>query len=180
MTASSPSTPEPAASCELTGQPVFIDGSVPCHCCGRTVKALMVDGLWVYAEHAVNTAARAAVRFSEPVLTIDPRRQFGQVCIAGTRTPAESVAGCVWAEGIEQAMVDYGVTREQALLACWWWVQDARLYRRKFERQVVEAWGEWADDEALQHLGGHLKEPCPEPPAPLESQYPESEEPSDE
>ena len=46
MTAASP-----PPTCELAGTPVFIDGRVPCHCCGQTVKALLVDGLWVYAEH---------------------------------------------------------------------------------------------------------------------------------
>lgn len=105
-----------------------------------------------------------ALSTDEPVLTVDPRRQFGRVCIIGTRIPAESVAWAVWADGVEDAMEDYGVTHQQALLACWWLVENCRGVRRKTEREIVARWGEWAD-EALFHLGGHRRgQPCPEPP----------------
>lgn len=37
--------------CELARQPVFIDGKVPCHACGWSVKVRLVDGLWCYEPH---------------------------------------------------------------------------------------------------------------------------------
>lgn len=42
--------------CELSGTPIFIDGRVPCHCCGRPVKVRMVDGLWCYVAHDPDAA----------------------------------------------------------------------------------------------------------------------------
>lgn len=61
----------------------------------------------------------------EPVLSIDPRRQFGKVCIIGTRVPADSVAGCVAAgDSVDEVAEDYGVSRDQVLTACWWWATE--------------------------------------------------------
>lgn len=102
----------------------------------------------------------------EPLLTIDLRRQFGRPCIAGTRIPADSIAWSVWADGLDVTMDGYGVTRVQALVACWWLVQalqEPRLRLRRDERALVAHWGEWAV-EALTVLGGHREGPCPDPP----------------
>jgi hypothetical protein len=38
-------------ACELSGEPIFIDGRVPCHACGRPIKAVLIDGVWSYQPH---------------------------------------------------------------------------------------------------------------------------------
>lgn len=99
-----------------------------------------------------------------PVLTIDPRRQFGDVCIYGSRIPASAVAGCVAAgDSIESVMDGYGIGRDDLLLACWWYRWDCAVIRRKWERAVSDAWSDWAED-ALLILGGHRCGPLHDPP----------------
>lgn len=91
-----------------------------------------------------------------PPLTIDPRRQFGRVCLNGSRTPAECIAEGVWAgEDVDQTADDYGTTREEVLLACWWWVLESGHFgecRGKRKRQ----WRMWAE-HAQMVLGGWRK-----------------------
>lgn len=107
-----------------------------------------------------------------PVLTIDPGMQFGAVCMAGTRVPADSVAGSVAAgDSVDAVAEDYGVTREEVLVACWWHVTDgeAARSRAKWALSVRRAWGDgrlagsWAHNAAM-ILGGHRPGPLADPP----------------
>lgn len=106
---------------------------------------------------------------SDPVLTIDPKRQFGRVCIEGTRVPAEVVAQCVAAgDSVDETADDYGITRDQVLLACWWYATSG-AGRSKFDRAIRAAWiGEdleasWTTRAAMV-LGGHASGPLEDPP----------------
>lgn len=100
---------------------------------------------------------------SEPVLTIDPRRGFGTVCIAGRTLRADVVAEAVLAEHSDTTFVAdmYAITRDQVLVACWWYYDT--LGRSKRDRTVSEAWSEW-QDIAGSILAGHRPGPCPDPP----------------
>lgn len=101
-----------------------------------------------------------------PVLTIDPRRQFGDVCIDSGRVPASVVARCVVAgDSVDSVAEGYAITREQVLVACWWYGDICSHARRplKIERKVAVAWGCWLD-EALHVLGGHKDGPLADPP----------------
>lgn len=101
---------------------------------------------------------------SRAVLTIDPRRQFGRVCVEGTRVPADAIAKNVAAgDGVDRVADDYQITREQVLLCCLWYSWECLSIRRNFERKVAKAWDKWAD-EALYVLGGHKPGPLADPP----------------
>lgn len=112
---------------------------------------------------------RVGLRVTEPVLTIDPRRQFGRVCIEGTRVPAESVAACVaGGDSVDETADNYNVTRDQVLLACWWYAWNVEG-RGKFAKAIRAAWnGEdyetsWTT-RAIRVLGGHEPGPLEDPP----------------
>lgn len=90
-----------------------------------------------------------------PPLTIDPARQFGRVCITGTRVPAESVAWSMWAEndpdessgchdGAAGTADDYGVTRNEVLLATAWFVHEGHLATIRGKRARKAKWEAWA------------------------------------
>ena len=104
-------------------------------------------------------------------LTIHPAYAFGAVCVGGTAIPAGTVAGRLWAgDTLTVIADDYGISRIQAVTACWWWVQStyyvAPSRRTALEKQIVECWYEWSVNAGL-HLGGHGgRNPadCPLPP----------------
>ncbi len=99
-----------------------------------------------------------------PVLVIDPRIQFGQVCIARTRVPADAVAGCVSAgDSVDAVASDYQVSRDEVLLACLWYGWSCQNSRHVWDRKVAAAWEEWLD-EAVSVLGGHKPGPLRDPP----------------
>jgi uncharacterized protein (DUF433 family) len=91
-------------------------------------------------------------------LTVDPSRGFGRVCVAGRGLHAESVATAVWAEGgdVDGVAEDYGVSRDEALLCCWWWVTEGALDRGK-DRARRTRWKRWTDEQVIQILGGWRK-----------------------
>jgi len=84
-----------------------------------------------------------------PMLMIDPARQFGSVCVAGTRTPAESLSSCVIAgDSVSHTAKAFDVSEDDVRLACWWEVESARTAERKSARQsrLLESnWVNWAD-----------------------------------
>lgn len=87
-----------------------------------------------------------------PVITCDPRRQFGRPCIAGTRITASTIAEMAWAGDTVDELVDsYEVDRLAILWCCAWWVREGNL-PRKGRRQ--RRWHRWAE-HAVYVLGGH-------------------------
>ena len=105
-----------------------------------------------------------------PVLTIDPSRQFGRVCIEGSRIPAEVIAENVAAgDSVDEVAEGYAITRDQVLLACWWQVEVERMRRSrsKSAKALLAAWGPWADNvenfKALARWRDAEGE-CPDPP----------------
>ena len=54
-----------------------------------------------------------------PHVWVDPGRQFGGPCVAGTRVTVETVAVDVWSGGVSRSMEAVDLTREQVLVACW-------------------------------------------------------------
>lgn len=65
-----------------------------------------------------------------PVITIDPGMSLGAPNIRGIST--EAIAGMVYAgEGLAAVARDYGLTRHQVILACWY-EGSAGVYRRQW------------------------------------------------
>jgi uncharacterized protein (DUF433 family) len=103
---------------------------------------------------------------TRPTLSIDPGLQFGAVCVTGTRVPADSLSGSVFAgDGVDETASDYGVSRQDVLLACWWLVDQALMVapskRKTYEQNVVDRWGKWSQT-VIRGLAGH---PGSEPPS---------------
>ena len=107
-----------------------------------------------------------------PKLSIDLAMQFGSVCVDGTRVPYESLSGAVFAgDSVDSTAKDFGVTREEVLLCCWWEVEVAVQSGRqtKHEREVVERWGFWAV-EVFRSLAHYPTAPDPiDPPTKKEN-----------
>lgn len=94
-------------------------------------------------------------------LTIDPGRQFGRVCVNGTRIPATIIAENVRAgDDMGSLVSDYGISRTDVLLCCWWWVDEGHLGQRRGNRKVK--WHLWADraHSALGGWEGHVVDLC--------------------
>jgi uncharacterized protein (DUF433 family) len=116
------------------------------------------------AAKTLSDAARVTVE--RPVLTIDLRRQFGRVCVAGTRITAETIGGMVAAGDTVDQLVDaYSITRDDVLLCAWWYGIDCLGSRRKWERKVAAAaaWEDWLI-EAEFVMGRHKAGPLGDPP----------------
>lgn len=82
----------------------------------------------------------------------------GAPTVGDTRLGAETVAAIVWEHGIKEVLAWYPdyLSREGALVACWW----AGRYSRK--RKWKERFGTWAEQ-----ADGHLWYGCiniPDPP----------------
>jgi uncharacterized protein (DUF433 family) len=75
-----------------------------------------------------------------PYVRIDPAQRFGQPSVGGVST--DMLAGQVWA-GLEVAEVadEYGLRREDVLVACWW----AGRYGPKGLRRAFRVWAEEVD-----------------------------------
>lgn len=57
---------------------------------------------------------KSKLQGAKACITIDPDIQFGEPCLAGTRIPAEVIAGMYKAgDNIETLMRSYDITREQ-------------------------------------------------------------------
>jgi len=79
-----------------------------------------------------------------PVLTIDPAVQGGTVCVEDTRIPASQIGGSVFAgDSPDEVARDYGITRQQVLLCCWYWGDYEQFARTKQGRDVRKRWGAW-------------------------------------
>lgn len=92
-------------------------------------------------------------------VVIDPARNFGRPSLPGG--PAvDVVAGMVWAGDPVNSVVDeygeYGITRAQVLVACWYAVEYGP--RRRYER-----WSDWAQ-HAEPHLQHGTYDLIPDPP----------------
>lgn len=98
-----------------------------------------------------------------PPLTVHPSVQFGRLCIAGTRLPVDAVGWSVWAEngsdrsghhgGVTGCADDYEITRNDALMACWWFVSSGTINEVRGERKRKARWVAWAE-HAHRVLGG--------------------------
>jgi Uncharacterized conserved protein len=72
-----------------------------------------------------------------PTITVDPRIAFGEPCIGTPPTRVADLAGMVAAgETVDTTAGEYGRTRHEVLLACWWEATHGR-YRQQ--------WGAWAE-----------------------------------
>lgn len=78
--------------------------------------------------------------WSRPVIHTDPAVAGGEPCIDGA--PVTAVAGRIAAgEPVADVAADYGITRRQALTACWW----CGIALEDF----ADWWARWADEAAL-------------------------------
>lgn len=96
-----------------------------------------------------------------PVITCDPRIQFGRPCIAGTRITAETIAEMAWAGDTVDGLANaYEIRRLDVLWCCAWWVIEGGLRPKRGERRA--RWSLWADD-AIRVLGGWEPGPLCDP-----------------
>lgn len=98
-----------------------------------------------------------------PVITIDPAVAWGRPHIRGA--PTYAIAGAVWAgDSVTTVADDYGRSRAEVLLACWWEASaDAN------NRKLRKAWRQWHDQHAAPVLSGFDKtrttDQLPDPPS---------------
>lgn len=105
-------------------------------------------------------------------ISIHPGYQFGQPVIAGTRVPTSSLAGCVFAgDPVDTVADDYGATREEVLLACWYELELIAMTspsrQTKRDRVLWARCSGWHADAfcALAgHSGLYTAETLPDPP----------------
>jgi uncharacterized protein (DUF433 family) len=108
---------------------------------------------------------------SDVMLSIRPGVSSGAPCIGRTGVPIWALAGCIWAgDSLESTANDYDVTRDEALVGCWflatygieaaWW--NGRK-RHAPGRVWVRRWGSWASDYAEQ-FWRHQYDAIPDPP----------------
>lgn len=96
-----------------------------------------------------------------PVISCDPRIQFGAPCVAGTRITAETIAEMVWAGDSVDSLADaYELDHNTVQWCCAWWVHEGYLRPRRGARRV--RWHLWAE-HALLVLGGHRPGPLCDP-----------------
>jgi len=100
-----------------------------------------------------------------PTLAVDPARQFGRLCIAGTRVPVSSVAPPVieLGESLAEVADDFGVTRDEVALAVAHTVCPHGLvsHHRKWKKDPMQVWA----IEVWTILGGHAAGPVSDPPS---------------
>lgn len=83
-----------------------------------------------------------------PAVHFDPRYGFGRGQIRGVSTDA--IAGMLFAgETAEQVCDDYGITRHELLVACWF--EGAH---GSDEERLHAGWRQWADEVAYPRLAG--------------------------
>lgn len=74
-----------------------------------------------------------------------PGRMGGDATIGDTRITCRDVAGMVWAgDTVADLAEDFGLTRDQVRLACWWLVEHA-VQHDDWEGMAWEAWEAWAE-----------------------------------
>jgi uncharacterized protein (DUF433 family) len=62
---------------------------------------------------------RAAAVMTRPLITTDPAVNHGQPMVGPA--PVDAVCARIWAgEPLADVAADYGISREQVLVACWW------------------------------------------------------------
>lgn len=96
-----------------------------------------------------------------PAITIDPAVRFGYPHIRGI--PTDAIAGMVWAgETPEVVCEDYGITRYELLLACWYEASYRPVAPGKSAYR--QAWARWAKDVFQLLALGAATELIPTPP----------------
>lgn len=90
-----------------------------------------------------------------PVVTTDPAVRFGYPTMRGV--PVEAIAEHVWeGSSLDSIAEDFGLTREQVLVACWYQgIHGTRAWRQR--------WKSWAT-EAHKELW-HSRYDVPDPPS---------------
>lgn len=96
-----------------------------------------------------------------PTIVSDPRRQFGQPCVAGTRVPAAILAEHVWAdEGLDEVAAAFNVDRLDVAWCCAWWMLESfgpepgKRWKKNETATRLARWQSWAQ-HVIGVLGGH-------------------------
>ena len=85
-------------------------------------------------------------------LWIDPARYHGEVCVHGTRVPAEMVGSLCITHGDDEVRSSWGdlMTDRQILVACWWTVTHEWV-RAGDQRTRLGKWATKAADRLWHH-----------------------------
>lgn len=86
---------------------------------------------------------------------VHPAIRLGRPVVGGTRTRVDSVAVSVYIGGVDTAVGEHGLTREQVLTACWYaavyGVTDVAFDNGRFQHHGGTwraRWGVWAGEQA--------------------------------
>jgi uncharacterized protein (DUF433 family) len=91
-----------------------------------------------------------------PIIDCDPRRQFGQPCVAGTRTTVDAVAQSVWQHSaVDEVAAWYEIDPLDVWWSCAWWSMHRHDLRRHTPRG--HRWRRWAEHHAVGVLAGWVK-----------------------
>lgn len=75
-----------------------------------------------------------------------PGRMGGEATIGDTRIDCHTIAGRVWAgDTVADLAEDFGLTRDQVRLACWWMVEHCLPLDVRWVREAKNAWRAWAE-----------------------------------
>lgn len=94
-----------------------------------------------------------------PYIWTAPDRCGGLPCVGGTRLSVQAIAREVWAspDGVGFLCRFYPISREQALVACWYQARNGLPSWRK-------RWSAWADEHEGAMRAGHWVD-VPNPPS---------------
>jgi len=74
-----------------------------------------------------------------PHVRVDPAQRFGRPNVKGV--PVDAIADAVWVgETVEVVADEYGLTRPDVLVACWWAGKHEPRFRRWSEEVAGKLW----------------------------------------
>lgn len=99
-----------------------------------------------------------------PAVTTEPGMRFGYPQIRGISV--DVIGGTVWAEDVTVACREYGLTRGQVLIACWWLGRYGDPEPpEEGDDSWRDRWGTWAGDAELLLARGDVDyDAVPDPP----------------
>lgn len=118
---------------------------------GTLAAAWLLVSSWSEEERSGDSLITQLSKVLLPTPTADlrvvhmPGRMGGEATIGDTRITCRNVAGRVWAgETVADLADDFGITRDQVRLACWWLIEHA-VENDDWEWMARETWEAWAE-----------------------------------
>lgn len=109
---------------------------------------------------AIERRTQRLAEVASPIISCDPRVQWGRACVAGTRIPAETLAEMHWAGDSVAFLVEFWgeIGRLDVLWSCVWWVNCGDRWRTVPYTERRTRWTMWSDHAqavlASEHTSG--------------------------